>query len=86
MTASFFATPSRGKRVPEMSATATLGPRVPSAPMRRTLNVDFSLANSTQPTTAVTNEMLTTARAMGLVEEDFATIFKALAQMAGVKP
>ena len=38
------------------------------------------------PTTAVTNEMLTTARAMGLVEEDFATIFKALAQMAGVKP
>ncbi len=38
------------------------------------------------PTTAVTNEMLTTARAMGLVEEDFATIFKALAQMSGVKP
>src|SRR4029077_14945946 len=38
------------------------------------------------PTTAVTNEMLTTARALGLVEEDFATIFKALAQMAGVKP
>ena len=38
------------------------------------------------PTTAVTNEMLTTARAMGLVEEDFATIFKALAHMAGVKP
>jgi 3-hydroxyisobutyrate dehydrogenase-like beta-hydroxyacid dehydrogenase len=38
------------------------------------------------PTTAVTNEMLTTARAMGLVEEDFATIFKALAKMAGVQP
>ena len=38
------------------------------------------------PTTAVTNEVLTTARAMGLVEEDFATIFKALANMAGVKP
>jgi len=38
------------------------------------------------PTTAVTNEMLTTARAMGLVEEDFATIFKALANMSGVKP
>jgi 3-hydroxyisobutyrate dehydrogenase-like beta-hydroxyacid dehydrogenase len=38
------------------------------------------------PTTAVTNEFLTAARAMGLVEEDFATIFKVLAHMAGVKP
>ncbi len=38
------------------------------------------------PTTAVTNEFLTAARAMGLVEEDFATIFKVLAQMSGVKP
>ena len=38
------------------------------------------------PTTSVANEMLTTARAMGLVEEDFATIFKALAKMSGVKP
>ncbi len=38
------------------------------------------------PTTAVTNEFLTAARAMGLVEEDFATIFKVLAQMSGVRP
>ena len=38
------------------------------------------------PTTAITNEFLTTARAMGLVEEDFATIFKVLAKMSGVKP
>jgi 3-hydroxyisobutyrate dehydrogenase-like beta-hydroxyacid dehydrogenase len=38
------------------------------------------------PTTAVTNEFLTAARAMGLVEQDFATIFKVLAQMSGVKP
>jgi len=38
------------------------------------------------PTTAVTNEFLTAARAMGLVQEDFATIFKVLAQMSGVKP
>jgi 3-hydroxyisobutyrate dehydrogenase-like beta-hydroxyacid dehydrogenase len=38
------------------------------------------------PTTAVTNEFLTAARAMGLVEEDFATVFKVLASMAGVKP
>jgi len=38
------------------------------------------------PTTAVTNEFLTAARAMGLVEEDFATIFKVLAKMSGVHP
>jgi 3-hydroxyisobutyrate dehydrogenase-like beta-hydroxyacid dehydrogenase len=38
------------------------------------------------PTTAITNEYLTAARAMGLVEEDFATVFKVLASMAGVKP
>ena len=38
------------------------------------------------PTTAVTNEYLTAARAMGLVEEDFATMFKVLASMAGVNP
>ncbi len=38
------------------------------------------------PTTAVTNEFLTTARAMGLVEEDFATLFKVLAKMSGVNP
>src|SRR5437588_1188067 len=38
------------------------------------------------PTTAVTNEFLTAARAMGLVEEDFATVFKVLAQMSGVTP
>ena len=37
------------------------------------------------PTTAVANEFLTAARAMGLVEEDFATMFKVLAHMAGVK-
>jgi 3-hydroxyisobutyrate dehydrogenase-like beta-hydroxyacid dehydrogenase len=38
------------------------------------------------PTTAITNEYLTAARAMGLVEEDFATVFKVLASMAGVTP
>ncbi|MGE5220722.1 MAG: NAD(P)-dependent oxidoreductase [Chloroflexota bacterium] len=37
------------------------------------------------PTTAVTNEMLTTARAMGLAKKDFAILFEALARMAGVK-
>ena len=36
------------------------------------------------PTTAVTNEFLTAARAMGLVEKDFAVMFEVLAQMSGV--
>jgi 3-hydroxyisobutyrate dehydrogenase len=37
------------------------------------------------PTTAVTNEFLTAARGMGLVEEDFAVVFDVLAHMCGVK-
>src|SRR2546425_1067930 len=36
------------------------------------------------PTTAVTNEFLTAARGMGLVEKDFAVLFDVLAQMSGV--
>jgi 3-hydroxyisobutyrate dehydrogenase-like beta-hydroxyacid dehydrogenase len=35
------------------------------------------------PTTAVTNEMLTAARGMGLAEQDFAVVFEALARMSG---
>jgi 3-hydroxyisobutyrate dehydrogenase-like beta-hydroxyacid dehydrogenase len=37
------------------------------------------------PTTAITNEMLTAARGMGMAEKDFAVLFEALARMAGVK-
>jgi len=37
------------------------------------------------PTTAVTNEMLTTARGMGLAKKDFAILFQVLAQMSGLK-
>jgi 3-hydroxyisobutyrate dehydrogenase-like beta-hydroxyacid dehydrogenase len=36
------------------------------------------------PTTAVTNELLTAARGMGLAEQDFAALFRVLAKMAGV--
>src|SRR6201993_961251 len=36
------------------------------------------------PTTAVTNEFLTAARAMGYVEQDFAVVFEVLARMSGV--
>ena len=37
------------------------------------------------PTTAVTNEFLTAARGMGLEKQDFAVVFRVLAQMAGLK-
>jgi len=37
------------------------------------------------PTTAVTNELLTAARAMGYADKDFAVLFETLARMAGVK-
>jgi 3-hydroxyisobutyrate dehydrogenase-like beta-hydroxyacid dehydrogenase len=37
------------------------------------------------PTTAVSNEFLTAARGMGMVEKDFAVMFDVLAQMSGVK-
>ena len=37
------------------------------------------------PTTAISNEFLTAARAMGLVEQDFAVVFDVLAHMSGVK-
>lgn len=37
------------------------------------------------PTTAITNQMLTSARALGLAEKDFAILFDVLSKMAGVK-
>jgi 3-hydroxyisobutyrate dehydrogenase-like beta-hydroxyacid dehydrogenase len=37
------------------------------------------------PTTAITNQMLTTARGMGFAAKDFAVMFEALARMAGIK-
>ena len=37
------------------------------------------------PTTAITNQFLTAARAMGLADKDFAIIFEVLARMAGMK-
>jgi 3-hydroxyisobutyrate dehydrogenase-like beta-hydroxyacid dehydrogenase len=36
------------------------------------------------PTTAIANEFLTTARAMGLVDKDFAIVFEVLARMSGL--
>lgn len=37
------------------------------------------------PTTSVTNEMLTAARALGLADRDFAALFDALATMSGLQ-
>jgi 3-hydroxyisobutyrate dehydrogenase-like beta-hydroxyacid dehydrogenase len=37
------------------------------------------------PTTAVANQLLTAARAMGLEERDFATVFTVLARMSGLE-
>ena len=37
------------------------------------------------PTTATANELLTTARAMGLAHKDFSIVYEVLAQMAGLK-
>jgi 3-hydroxyisobutyrate dehydrogenase-like beta-hydroxyacid dehydrogenase len=37
------------------------------------------------PATAVTNQMLTAARGMGLAEKDFAVLFETLGRMAGIK-
>ena len=45
--------------------------------MSRELNVPV-------PTVAISNELLTSARAMGLAKEDFAIVYKVLARMAGL--
>lgn len=37
------------------------------------------------PTTAVSNELLTAARGMGLAEQDFAVVYEVLAAMSGVR-
>jgi len=37
------------------------------------------------PTTAISNELLTAARAMGLVEQDFAVVYEVMAHMAGLR-
>jgi 3-hydroxyisobutyrate dehydrogenase-like beta-hydroxyacid dehydrogenase len=38
------------------------------------------------PTTAVSNEILTAARALGLAKHDFAIVYQVLAKMAGLEP
>ena len=55
--------------------------------MQKDMNLALELGRQLDvplPTTAVTNEMLTAARGMGLEEQDFAILFEVLARMAGV--
>jgi len=56
--------------------------------MQKDMNLALELGQQLEiplPTTAVTNEMLTTARGMGFEKQDFAVMFDALAQMSGMK-
>jgi 3-hydroxyisobutyrate dehydrogenase-like beta-hydroxyacid dehydrogenase len=56
--------------------------------MQKDMNLALELGQQMDvplPTTAVTNEMLTAARGMGMEEKDFATVFEALAIMSGVR-
>ena len=56
--------------------------------MQKDMNLALELGRELDvplPTTAVTNEFLTAARAMGLDDKDFAIVFDVLAQMSGVR-
>lgn len=55
--------------------------------MQKDMNLALELGRQLDiplPTTAVTNEFLTSARALGLEHEDFAVLFDVLARMSGV--
>lgn len=56
--------------------------------MQKDMNLALELGRQLDiplPTTAVTNELLTSARGMGFEEQDFAALFNVLAIMSGVK-
>jgi len=55
--------------------------------MQKDMNLALELGQQLDvplPTTAVTNEFLTAARGMGLEKQDFAALFKVLANLSGV--
>lgn len=55
--------------------------------MQKDMNLALELGrhlNVPMPTTAITNEILTAARGMGMEEKDFAIIFEVLAKMSGI--
>ncbi len=56
--------------------------------MQKDMNLALELGRQLDiplPTTAVTNEFLTAARGMGLERQDFAALFKVLANLSGVR-
>jgi len=56
--------------------------------MQKDMNLALELGRELEvplPTTAVTNELLTAANAMGIVDRDFAVLFDVLASMSGLK-
>jgi len=73
----------RGPFVLEMPEEAWFNVNMMQKDMLLALELGRQL-NVPLPTTAVTNEMLTAARGMGLAEKDFAILFEALARMSGV--
>ncbi len=55
--------------------------------MQKDMNLALELGQELDiplPTTAITNEFLSAARGMGLEKQDFAALFKVLAQLSGV--
>lgn len=74
----------RGPFVLKMPETAWFNVNMMQKDMLLALELGRQL-DIPMPTTAVTNEFLTAARGMGLVEKDFAVLFDVLAEMSGVK-
>ena len=87
MLASVIASPMiayRGPFVLEHPDTAWFDSRM----MQKDMNLALELGRELEvplPTTAVTNEFLTAANAMGIGDKDFAALFDVLASMCGVK-
>src|ERR1700681_1237416 len=73
----------RGPFVLKMPEEAWFNVSMMQKDMLLALELGWQL-NVPLPTTAITNEMLTAARGMGLAEKDFAILFEALARMSGV--
>lgn len=74
----------RGPFVLKLPAEAWFNVNMMQKDMLLALDLGRSL-DVPMPTTAVTNEFLSAARGMGLVEQDFAVVFDVLANMSGVK-
>jgi len=73
----------RGPFVLEMPDEAWFNVNMMQKDMKLALELGQTL-DVPLPTTAVTNELLTAARGMGLAHLDFAILFEVLAQMSGV--